>query len=538
MLFDTAHILGILLIILNQTSARECDTPLAPEQYVGTPFDHALPRSASSEVTFFKIKDPTGEFLCDSEDARADLSLLNYMSLNKDGERPDPKKLMRAVIAVHGWNRDPWNYHAALLLALAKAEAQDPAKSLGTVAVIAPYFPNGDDKGIGYPWDEDGESVADRAYSPALVWWASAWSAGAVNNYPPETKTVSSFAVLDQIVQYFGNLERFPNMRQIIVAGHSLGGQTVQRYVAVGKTRQELGVTVPVDYWIGDPNSFVWLNETRPFPVDACSDFDNYREGFTGYEAYGAEHTGQPMNYNLELVSQGSEAIIKNFQDKPVHWARATRDLGDHPDDGCGPYTQGKDRNERFFAFIRQFPPSCTSQSAEACDTVDFVDASHDAPALFADESGLARLFHDNFYGRGQYAPDYGHPRQMGFDDPRPDGGRLGEPLLGADEGVYAGQMKHRGCWSDVDRAQTERTLSELVYDGPENTRAFCTATCAESWFKIAAVSGSRCYCGNQLDRQAVEVPPSSCTTKCPGDAAQVCGGDTRLNVFGQDAFV
>lgn len=538
MLLKLAKIVGVLCIASVHTLAQECSEPIKPEQYVGTPFEHFLPPSINSEVTFFKVRDPIGEFACESDDdSRANLSLLNYMSLDTRNQRHNPSTLMRAVIVVHGLNRDPWNYHAATVQALAKASAQDPTKNLDTVAVMAPYFPNGDDKGFAYPWDDEGQDLAGRAHSPALVWWTSAWSAGAVNNYPPRTRSVSSFAVLDQVVQWFGDRQRFPSMQQIVVAGHSLGGQMVQRYAAVGrKAREELGVEVPVDYWVGDPNSLVWLNETRPLPVESCPEYDHYREGFASYAAYGADHTGIEMNYNFALVDAGSEAIIENFQSKSVHWARATRDLGDHPGSECGAYTQGKDRNERFFAFVRQFPPAC--ESALSCDTVDFVDASHDAPSLFGDESGLARLFHDNFYGRGQFAPDFGYPRQTEHDNPHPNVGRLGEALLGADDGVYAGGMRYKGCWSDVDRAQTERTLPELVYDGPENSRSFCTRKCVEDGYKVAAVGGSSCYCGSMVGRQAVEVPPSSCTARCPGDGGQVCGGDTRLSVFSQDILV
>lgn len=98
--------------------------------------------------------------------------------------------------------------------------------------MIAPYFANGDDKGVGYPWTT-GLKAGRGSTSSALVWSGSQWASGADNQYPayPTNVTdISSYDVLDQIIQYFDNPALFPNMNQIVIAGHSLGGQTVQRY--------------------------------------------------------------------------------------------------------------------------------------------------------------------------------------------------------------------------------------------------------------------------------------------------------------------
>ena len=168
---------------------------------------------------------------------------------------------------------------------------------------------------------------------------------------------------------------------------------------------------------------------------------------------------------------------------------------------------------------------------------MDFVDTSHDAPSLFGDESGLARPLHDNFYGGGRRAPDFG-PRQTEYDSPHPDAERLGEAFWGADDGVYAGRWRYRGFWFDVDRAQTERTLRGLVYNGSKNSRSFCTRKCVEEGYKAAAIEESSCYGGSRIGRQAVEVAPTSCMVRCPGDEGQFCGGGTRLSVFVQDVLI
>jgi hypothetical protein len=39
---------------------------------------------------------------------------------------------------------------------------------------------------------------------------------------------------LDQAIQWFSNRINFPNLKQIVVVGHSAGGQMAQRYAVVG----------------------------------------------------------------------------------------------------------------------------------------------------------------------------------------------------------------------------------------------------------------------------------------------------------------
>lgn len=140
--------------------------------------------------------------------------------------------------------------------------------------------------------------------------------------------------MLDQIVQYFDNATLFPKMQQIVIAGHSLGGQTVQRYAALGA---QLNTRSPVSYWVGNPNSYAWLSTNRPLPTTGCAIYDDYREGYSAFADY-------PMTYGLGLVNAGRAAILANYNSKAVNYGRGTQDLGDDSST-CAPATTGKDRN-------------------------------------------------------------------------------------------------------------------------------------------------------------------------------------------------
>lgn len=214
-----------------------------------------------------------------------------------------------------------------------------------------------------------------------------------------------------------------------------------------------------------------------------------------------------------------------------VAHGRGTQDRGDYSEGMCAPYTTGKDRHERFFKFLEKFPPSCTTPTAENCHTVDFVATTHNGRVMFMSPSGNARLFRDNFRGDGSRARDFGYPRHSRVDDPYPDPAQAGQPLTDTDTKVYAGSKTHRGCYTDIDNAQSVAALPVLAYTGSSNTRTYCANLCTQRGYTIAGVKRDQCYCGNALGAQSTSVVTSSCETKCPGDSS-FCGNANRVSIL------
>ncbi|EMR72589.1 putative carbohydrate-binding wsc protein [Eutypa lata UCREL1] len=508
-------------------AAGNC-TEVVPGQYLGTPFNNSLELlNPLSERAWFKIRDPTGQHLCD-DDPDADLSLLTFSSLNSTGQRPPNDAVRRLIIVSHGARRDPNDYHNQMMVALSLVD--DPAISPDSVVVISPYFPMEYDVGVGYP-DPTDPAVASRA----LVWYFDRWVGGANNRYPIGANVVSSYDALDQIIQWYADKTRFPNLEQVVVAGHSMGAMLVQRYAAVGKTPAQLGFPdTPVTYYVGNPNSMLWFADDRPLSTGNCTEtWDNWREGLSNYLPYDTEHSGE-MLYNTELVAAGRDAVLANYDAKSIAYGRATRDRGDFKDIyDCAVYTTGKDRSERFFESFKRFPATCRDPSEPGCHTLDIVVSGHSSETMFQSEAGRTRLFLDNWSGDKSRSHDFGYPRIQAGDDPFPDPAHAGEPLVEVDTTAYAGGMAWRGCWTDVDEAQTEPTFPDApLYKGDLLSREYCAETCAAANFTIAGLNGSKCYCGDVLGSQAVNVVSTSCSLVCPGDANQTCGGPSRLTVL------
>jgi hypothetical protein len=388
-----------------------------------------------------------------------------------------------------------FSYMVNMLSALSQVPNSDV--NADTVAISAPYFPSGADKNIGFPWTNK-LAPGRGSTSSQLVWQASGWADGENNQYPWNKTTVSSYEALDQLIKYFADPAIYPNMQHIVVSGHSLGGQMVQRYTMVGNS---LGLSIPISYYVGNPDSFAWFTTDRPISTASCPTFDDWRNGLSGYS--------ENVTYGTDLVAAGRDAVYARYTSRTVAYGRGTLDLGD-ASSTCGPYTTGANRNERFFNFIKAFPPTC--HTGAMCDTVDYVNVGHDAGAMFAAPAGLARLFLDNFNGTGKQAYDFGYPRLQAGDDPRPDPSQATttpKPVQ-----TYAGNMSYAGCYTD----SSSTALTFSAYSNGANTIELCTSTCVNAGYLVAGMEyGTQCYCGRALAYNSGATVDSGCTVACPG---------------------
>lgn len=78
--------------------------PAFAQQYAGDTIPNSLPSVPGSELVYFKIQDPAGK--------NQHLTLTNYYSKQANGAQLDPIQVQRAVIVIHGLNRDPGTYMA------------------------------------------------------------------------------------------------------------------------------------------------------------------------------------------------------------------------------------------------------------------------------------------------------------------------------------------------------------------------------------------------------------------------------------------
>jgi hypothetical protein len=101
-----------------------------------------------------------------------------------------------------------------------------------------------------------------------MLLWGPAAFGGSSTSYvlaSDECQLISSYAVVEEIITKFCNKEIFPNLERITIAGHSSGGNFVQKF-AVGNTVGESGAAeagVNIRYIAMSPSLYMYLSDKR-----------------------------------------------------------------------------------------------------------------------------------------------------------------------------------------------------------------------------------------------------------------------------------
>jgi len=254
-------------------------------------------------------------------------------------------RIRRALIMVHGTNRNADHYFATAMAAAFLAGAVDDA------VVIAPHL----------------IACTDKPDVNEVVWscGGDSWRSGGPSTSHSE---LNSFDVADQILRKLANKRVFPNMQAIVVAGHSAGGQFVARYEMANRVHETLGV--PVSYVVANPSSYAWPAAVRPGvsgdaePADAKDGWKSEEEhtNFTFAPYDGAQcETYNRWPFGLENRSSGYTAKMSDDQLKKQLVSRPTTYLLGQVDtlplggfdSSCGAMAQGPTRRARGEAFVK-----------------------------------------------------------------------------------------------------------------------------------------------------------------------------------------
>jgi hypothetical protein len=108
----------------------------------------------------------------------------------------------------------------------------------------------------------------------------------------------------------------------------------------------------------------------------------------------------------------------------------------------------------------------------------------------------------------------------------RPDGQPASGNSQAAAVSTSSTMSRLLGCFQDKEA----RDVAGYELRNPRMTVSMCTAACREKGFAFAAVEyGQECRCGNSYGRYGSS---QSCTAKCPGNDAEICGGFFANSVY------
>lgn len=293
-----------------------------------------------------------------------------------------------ALVVVHGAGRDADNYFRHVLAGAYLAGALDETQivSLRIASndgmcrdMLAPNEVN---------WTCDGR---DR------------WMAGgaAVGN-----TSLTSFDAADAVLRLLADRDVFPNLKSIVVAGHSAGGQFVSRYEMVNQVHGRLGL--PIAYVVANPSSYAYVDPRRPTasavppefaagapgftpppPQDArspfvpfpdaqnCTTYDRWPYGMVDRTGYSARVT--PDQIRQQLVARPTTYVLGALDILPLFGF----------DGSCAAMAQGPTRFARGLAFAKYV----TEQYHAMHKTLVVANCGHNARCMFTTDSVLPLIF-------------------------------------------------------------------------------------------------------------------------------------------------
>ncbi|OAF00733.1 hypothetical protein AYJ54_31325 [Bradyrhizobium centrolobii] len=271
--------------------------------------------------------------------------------------------ISRAVIVLHGRLRNADDYYKSAMTA--QAAAGDAGK---TAIMIVPQFLS--------QVDIDAHKLPEDT----LRWSLEGWEGGEAALAP---KPVSSFEALDAVLAKLSDRRIFPNLKQVVVAGHSGGGQVAQRYAIAGKGEAALSRQhIDVRYVVANPSSYAYFSAERPVPdvAASCPGYNNWKYGMDERPPYLADAT--------------PAALEQRYVEREVIYLLGTLDTNpEHPalDKSCMAKAQGAYRYARGHAYADAMAKRDNGTPNHR--VWDVAGVGHDGDKMLTSKCGLEALF-------------------------------------------------------------------------------------------------------------------------------------------------
>jgi hypothetical protein len=301
-----------------------------------------------------------------------------FASSHRPSAEPD-KSIKRIMLSIHSSD-----YNALQYLNNAQVSAAKVPGAVNETLVIAPQFFE--------------KKVVPGSIPQGMLYWRIApyRGSGLAAVGPAEQKcSLSAFEVIDNMLAQLVNTTVFPNLEQVVLVGHSAGGQLVQRYAMVGKFEPAGGIGIR--FVVSAPSSFAYPTAERLVPnsagqfavpsparLMACPDYNNWGYGLN-----------KPFGY---FKDANPRQIAQRYGQRQVYYLCGAKDS--NADDGststtCGAMMQGRHRRERtevFYAYLLHTYGKEISQHQKMAITAN---VGHYGLGNMSSPAGLRFLFAD-----------------------------------------------------------------------------------------------------------------------------------------------
>jgi hypothetical protein len=275
--------------------------------------------------------------------------------------------ITRAFILIHGAGRDSDNYFRTALAAAFLGGA------LEDTIVISPRFAS-----------NDGRGCRDELAQNEVSWSCNgdSWRSGGVAT---SNDNLTSYDFTDEILKKLAKKDVFPNLKAIVVAGHSAGGQFVTRYEMANKVHDTLGV--PITYVVSNPSSYAYLDALRPNAEGTefrafndgrnCTTYDKWPYGLQNRTGYASKFPDDQLK--KQLAARPTTYLLGEIDILP---------LGGF-DSSCPAMAQGATRLARGQAFAKYVGQKFGAQHKVVVVPL----CGHNARCMFTSEAAMPLIF-------------------------------------------------------------------------------------------------------------------------------------------------
>ena len=187
---------------------------------------------------------------------------------------------------------------------------------------------------------------------------------------------------------------RFPGITEVVVVGHSGGGQFAHRYAAQTMVATRLAAAgIRIRFVVANPSSYLYLDGSRfqsssktfasltSAQRSTCRRFDTYKYGLTELGGYGS--------------LAGVTRIRTQYLARHVVYLLGTKDTSTDStmDTSCPATWQGPDRYTRGNRYVAYLRARFGSAATKTHTTVAVSGVGHDAKAMYLSASGRRALF-------------------------------------------------------------------------------------------------------------------------------------------------
>lgn len=245
----------------------------------------------------------------------------------------------RGLVIVHGAGRNADDYFASGLAGALIAGALD------STVVVAPRLAS-----------NVGSGCSDKLADGEISWicgtendWRRGGAAQGLSN-------VFTYDLLDRIIALLADKKTFPNLKVIVVTGHSAGGQVANRYAASARAEKTAGV--PIRYVVANPSSYLYLDKRRIAPGATCTPEGTCTGEFVPFAGAGKCDVFNLWHYGMDQRTGYAAKMPEEEMKQQLIRRDVTYLLGELDtlplfgfDSSCGAMAQGPNRYARGLAY-------------------------------------------------------------------------------------------------------------------------------------------------------------------------------------------